>query len=105
MHKAAQTVKLTEIVNQIMGDAIDSVIMPAALQGRGSVATDLVIVSNCLSSEPRKYVLVSSIHVLSSVSIARRTTGESFVSNCKAIQHLASTRELRQSGVQKHSIF
>ena len=51
VHKAAQTVKLTEIVNQIMGDAIDSVIMPAALQGRGSVATDLVIVSNCLSSE------------------------------------------------------
>ena len=43
-------------------------------------------------------VLVSSIQVLSSVSIARRTTGESFVSSCKAIQHLKSTRELRQSG-------
>ena len=45
MHKTTQSTKLTENVNQIIGDATDSMIMPTALQGSGFVATDLVIVS------------------------------------------------------------
>ena len=43
-------------------------------------------------------MLVSAVQVLSSVSNARRTTGESLVSNCKAIQHLNSTTESGKGG-------
>ena len=45
-------------------------------------------------------VLISSIQVLSSVSRAARSTGESFVSNFKATQYLNSTTELRQKGTK-----
>ena len=81
-----------------MGQAIDDVIMPTLLQGHGGVHTDLVNVSAAnfwllLDGEH-----VPSIQVLSSLSKAVRTTGESLVSNSKAIEQLKSAPQSGKGG-------
>ena len=66
--------------------------MPTVLQRRGSVATDLEDVSAV------NLGLSVNDEVLFSISKAARTTGESLVSNCKAIEHLKSTTESGKGG-------
>ena len=84
--------------HKALGQAIDGVFRSAVLQGRGSVVTDLVNVSAVCPwlSVNGKHVL--SIQVLSSLSKAARTTGESFESNCQAILQLRSATQPSKDG-------